>query len=524
MIKKQRFILCVLVIVAIVAMLTALVACDVVIYEPEEGTDPPINEVEVPMPLEYKLFVQAYGAIPVGAPIGSVVPEHYVFTEGATISSALNYIKDGYDFAGWYTDAEFNNALASFVMPNRDLYLYAKWTEITTVQPPPVEPATVKISFKVDTMPGIGQSASIAPLTGKAGEKIKSQALVNMPIPTYQGFVFVGWYYNDALSEAFVLTDDTVFSDWDITLYAKWEKIYFTVNYDTRGGSSISSEKLAVGSLVSRPETPIKFGCDFVGWFMTVVNDAEQEEEVAVDFSNLVIQDRNIEIYAKWHEKSFTIKFDTTTSNGEFEPIVAKVGEDISSKAPTPTRQGYEFIAWYESKSISSASKPFNFTSMPAYDITLYAHWSIKDHELTVAINNGDMVGTLYPEGDIAFEPVYTTLKIKATANTEHTDFTSLSFIMDIAELTIKLADGTTETLSNASDIGKILNFTYKVNVLIKDELTDVKIDFKLDKNTPIKYAGATFDIKIKFYTTAIADANGNDVDADDIKATVEIA
>lgn len=523
MIKKQRFIICVLVLVAVVAMLTALVACEVVVYVPEEGTDPPVNDVEVPMPLEYKLYVQAYGAIPVGTPIGSVVPEYYVFTEGATISSALNYVKDGYDFAGWYTDAEFNNTLASHVMPNRDLYVYAKWTENTNVEPP-VEPTTVKISFKVDTIPGIGQSADIAPLTGRAGEKIKSQALIDMPVPTFHGYVFVGWYYNDAFSEAFVLTDDTVFSDWDITLYARWEKQYFMVNYNTNGGSNVPSEKLATGSQVSRPETPIKHGCDFIGWFMKDVNESGQEVEVAVNFETLVVQDKNIEIYAKWQEKSYTIRFDATTANGEIEPLVAKVGEDISSKVPTPTRLGYEFIAWYESKTVSGSSTPFDFTSMPAYDVTLYAHWSIKDHELTVSISNGDMVGTLYPEGDLAYEPVYTILKVKATANTEHTDFKSLSFVISITELKINLANGTSETLSNASDISKILHFSYSTDELIKDELTDVKIDFKLDKNTPIKYAGATFEIKIKLYTSAIVDANGNDVDADDIKTTVDIA
>lgn len=523
MIKKQRFIICVLVIVAIVAMLTALVACDVVVYVPEEGTDPPVNDVEVPMPLEYKLYVQAYGAIPVGTPTGSVVPEYYVFTEGATISSALNYIKDGYEFAGWYTDEEFNNTLTSHVMPNRDLHVYAKWTENTNVEPP-VEPTTVKISFKVDTISGIGQSASIAPLTGKAGEKIKSQTLIDLPTPTYQGYVFVGWYYNDAFSEAFVLTDDTVFSDWDITLYAKWDKQYFMVNFDTKGGTNVPSEKLATGSQVSRPASPIKLGCDFIGWFMKVVNESEQEVEVEVNFETLFVQDKDIEIYAKWQEKSYTIKFDATTANGEIEPIVAKVGEDISSKVPTPTRLGYEFIAWYDSKTISSSSRPFDFTSMPAYDVTLYAHWSIKDHELTVSISNGDMVGTLYPEGDLGYEPVYTILKVKATANTEHTDFMSLSFVMDITELKITLANGTSETLSNASDIAKLLRFTYSTNKLIKDELTDVKINFILDIDTPIKYAGASFDIKIKLYTSAIVDANGSDVDADDIKTTVDIA
>lgn len=519
MIKKQRLILCVLIIVVVAAMITALVACDTVIYTPEKGEKPPVSDATVPMPLEYKLFVQGNSGRLTGTPIGSTVPEYYVFTEGATILSALNYIKEGYELAGWYTDAEFNNILSSYVMPGRDLHIYAKWTEVIPVVPPIVEPTTVKISFEVKTLADIGDGAGIQALTGKAGEKIKSTALEGLPIPTYAGLKFLGWYENKSLTSPYVLTDDTVFPEGDITLYAKWEKEFYTVTYDTKGGSSVSSVKLTSGSQVVRPETPVKAGCEFLGWYM-LVGDAGSEAETLVNFDNLFITDKNLTIYAKWEAGTYKITFDKTTADGEYNQVSAKVGDDITNLLPTPTRLGYDFIAWSENK---TNFKPFDATSMPPYDITLYAHWSAKDHVLDITITNGDMVGQLYPEGDPAHESVYAILNAKASATTEHTKFQSLSFVLGISELTIKLKDGTTETISNTAEINKLLRLSYDISTLEKDVATDVRVDFTLDKDADIKYAGATFEIKIKFYTSAIVDAEGNNVGADDIKPSVEI-
>lgn len=520
MIKKQRLILCVLIIVVVAAMVTALVACDTVIYTPEKGEKPPVSDVTVPMPLEYKLFVQGNSGRLTGTPIGSTVPEYYVFTEGATISSALNYIKEGYELAGWYTDAEFNNVLSSYVMPDRDLHIYAKWTEVIPVVPPIVEPTTVKISFDVKTLADIGDVSGLQPLTGKAGEKIKSHAIVGLPIPTYAGLKFLGWYENKSLTIPYVLTDDTVFPEGDITLYAKWEKEFFTVTYDTKGGSSVSSVKLTSGSQVVRPETPVRAGCEFNGWYMMIDVEGSQTETL-VDFDNLFVTDKNIEIYAKWIKGTFTITFDKTTAGTEYAQVSAVVDEDVTDKLPTPVRVGFNFIGWSENK---TSFTQFDATSMPPYNTTLYAHWSAKDHELDITITNGDMVGKLYPEGDPGQEPVYVILKAKASAVTEHTNFQSLSFVLGISELTIKLGNGTEETLSNVNDINKLLRLSHVTTTLLKDVETDVRVDFTLDKDADIKYAGATFEIKIKFYTSAIVDANGDNVDSDDIKPSVEIA
>lgn len=519
MIKKQRLILCVLIIVVVAAMITALVACDTVIYTPEKGEKPPVSDVNIPMPVEYKLYVQGNSGRLAGTPIGSTAPEYYVFTEGATILSALNYIKEGYELAGWYTDIELNNALSSYVMPGRDLYVYAKWKEVIPVIPPVIEPTTVKISFDVKTLADIGDVSGLQPLTGKAGEKVKSQAIVGLPTPTHAGLKFLGWYENKSLTIPYTLTDDTVFPEGDITLYAKWEKEFFTVTYDTAGGSRVSSVKLTSGSQVVKPESPVKAGCEFDGWYMMI--DVEgTETETLVDFDNLFVTDKDIKIYAKWIAGTYTITFDKTTAGMEYEQISAKVEDDVTSKLPTPTREGFNFIGWSENKTSFS---PFDATKMPPYDTTLYAHWSAKDHELDITLTNGDMVGKLYPEGDPGHEPVYAILKAQASAVTEHTDFKSLSFVLGITELNITLTNGTLETISNVNDINKLLRLSCETNTLIKDELTDIRVDFILDKDAPIRYAGASFEIKIKFYTSAIVDADGNNVDTGDIKPSIEI-
>ena len=40
------------------------------------------------------------------------------------------FVKDGYDFAGWYSDAALNTVFTDWTfMPAEDLIVYAKWTE-----------------------------------------------------------------------------------------------------------------------------------------------------------------------------------------------------------------------------------------------------------------------------------------------------------------------------------------------------------------------------------------------------------
>lgn len=67
--------------------------------------------------------------------------------------------------------------------------------------------------------------------------------------------------------------------------------IYYTVNYDTGGGSSVNSEQVREGRTPSYPQAPIKSGYYFKGWYL---NNSEYKFDKPVT--------SNITITAKWEK------------------------------------------------------------------------------------------------------------------------------------------------------------------------------------------------------------------------------
>ncbi len=127
-------------------------------------------------------------------------PESIFEGEEVTLAPAT---KEGHTFAGWYTDAEFINAIETLVYAQAGYTLYAKFNvNILTV------------TFVVNG------GSEIQPLTVEYGSTI---TLPNDPVKS--GFTFDGWYVDEACTELFssfsALTSD-------ITLYAKYteEEIY----------------------------------------------------------------------------------------------------------------------------------------------------------------------------------------------------------------------------------------------------------------------------------------------------------
>ena len=116
---------------------------------------------------------------------------------------------------------------------------------------------------------------------------------INKPAdPTRSGYVFAGWYDNDdyigiPLTFPYTITES-------YTLYARWEPIY-TVTFDSKGGSAVSSQQVARGDGVTEPADPTLAGNVFGGWF-------EDEECIdAWDFDTYGVWEPTT-LYAKWTE------------------------------------------------------------------------------------------------------------------------------------------------------------------------------------------------------------------------------
>lgn len=137
--------------------------------------------------------------------------------------------------------------------------------------------------------------SEVAPQAVYAGEKIVKPAN-----PTKEKEYFVDWYKEAECTNVWDFENETVSQD--ITLYAKWTSIAYTVTFETNGGSAIEAQLVPEGTFATKPATaPTKEGNLFEGWY------TEQTMTNLFDFYTPITKD--ITLYAKWMDIS-SITFD----------------------------------------------------------------------------------------------------------------------------------------------------------------------------------------------------------------------
>lgn len=194
--------------------------------------------------------------------------------------------KEGYIFAGWYTDSEFKEPYNFDSSVTNNLKLYAKFEESAAVE-------TQTVTFMKDAETPFDTSV------------VKKGNTVGVPAkPTNDGYSFGGWYTDVNCTTAYDFNSPV---NTDITLYAKWLAKY-TVSFDTDGGPTVESQTVVTGNKATKPtSTPTKKGYNFVGWYTDNTYTTE------FDFENTIITD-NTTIYAKFEDASI-FKLDGYTFN-----------------------------------------------------------------------------------------------------------------------------------------------------------------------------------------------------------------
>ena len=148
------------------------------------------------------------------------------------------------------------------------------------------------------------------------------------------------------------------------------EITFYTVNFNSLGGSPVDAQHVTAGSYAMAPEVT-KSGCEFLGWYLSL-DDAEP-----FDFNKPIASD--LTLYANWRVIYYTVTFDTCGGeNLSAQSIIS--GNKI--EAPIPVWNDLEFGGWYLDENYQ---QPFNQSSPITHDITLYAKWP-----LTLALSEYD--------------------------------------------------------------------------------------------------------------------------------------
>ncbi len=204
---------------------------------------------------------------------GTVEPTGKTVTYGSTYGELPTPTREGYAFLGWFTAATGGTEVTADtpVSITTAQTLYAHWAAG---------------HFTVTFDPGGGEAPSSASISVTYGSPYG-------PLPTVSrtGYTFEGWF--TAADGGEQVTEETVVTvPGNHTLYAHWKVLLFTVTFDSQGGSSVGSVRVAYGSAITRPADPTWRAHHFKGWYTEAgcVNLYDFATPVTGDFT----------LYAKW--------------------------------------------------------------------------------------------------------------------------------------------------------------------------------------------------------------------------------
>lgn len=181
-----------------------------------------------------------------------------------------NPTKEGYTFAGWFTESGFVNSKQTIQGDeNSNITLFAKWT-----------PTEYTITYMLD-----GGVNGDNPLV----YTIESPE-ITLNNPTKQGYVFEGWFTDSSLQTPISKIPTGTIGD--LTIYAKWRKVW-TVTFDANGGTDCEPVYVENGQKITEIPQTSKMNAYqniFVGWYYN---------NQLWDFENGTVT-QDIVLVAKW--------------------------------------------------------------------------------------------------------------------------------------------------------------------------------------------------------------------------------
>ncbi len=213
-----------------------------------------------------------------------------------------------------------------------------------------------------------------------------------LPVPEREGYSFVGWHKDTIYGQTY--TDNTPITS-SVTLFARWSVNRYQVLYQSNGGTYLDPISVTYQQDIPH-RIPTKSGYLFSGWYL--------DADLSVPFDNDLMPAHDLFLYAKWTLDEFTLTFD---SNGgtTVEPITVDYAS-VLAKPDDPTLIGYHFAGWYIDQNLVV---PFQFTLMPADDLTLYAKWVAETYTITFDYQDAT-AGTGQQSQSVSFEQPYDTL------------------------------------------------------------------------------------------------------------------
>ena len=297
-------------------------------------------------------------------PGNTTVTEKYI-NEGEKYGELPIPTRPHYTFKGWYTEPNGGGTKITSDSKYDGLtdVLYARW-----------DLNEWAVNFDA-------QGGTVSPTSQRVVYSMPYNINGALPIPTRDGYGFVGWYTlaSDGAGDK-ITGSESYMIDNSSTLFAHWTALQYKVEFDSNGGSSsITSKDVIYDSKYGDLPIPSRPGYTFTGWY------TEGGTQITSDSTFNIIG--GTKLYAHWTPNTYIVTFNA--NGGNVSPSSKNVTFDSEyGTLPTPTRTGYRFIGWYTDASggtqITNSSK---YTTVG--NSTIYAHWAANTYTINYNLNGG---------------------------------------------------------------------------------------------------------------------------------------
>jgi len=233
---------------------------------------------------------------------------------------------------------------------------------------------------------------------------------VKLPIPTREGYEFIGWVGEDIIDAQINVTIPR--GSTGFRLYAAhWALENYTITLDTSGGDALDNIRYTAKSDPIILPTPTRNGYEFVGWTGEGITTPQTSVKIPKGSTG------NKAYTANWKVIRYTITL--VTNGGAVIASIRYTVEDSVTLPIPPDRPGYEFSGWVLDGSGQFPSTPMIIPKGSTGDRIYKAEWRVATYTITYVshgkaynwvqytINNQVYFGT--PEEDPSYYlPGYT--------------------------------------------------------------------------------------------------------------------
>ena len=289
--------------------------------------------------------------------------------------------RSGYHFEGWFTAVNGGGAkVTTSTKVYGNVTYYAYW----------IINRTVTFNANSGTTPSFASKVVV-----------HNRAIGALPTTTRTGYTFKGWF--TGRSSGTKLETTTLITS-NITYYANWTPIKYTITWDVQGGVAIASQQKDYDSALGTLPVPTRSGYTFLGWY-TGTNG------VGTKIDNRTMVKGNVTYYANWvinRTVTYNVHGGTAVTN------VTVTDKTVIPTLPVTTKTGYTFLGWFTAQTGGTkVGEPLTVNA----NMNLHAQWRVNDYLVTYDAQGGSTVANAWHTYNTQIGTLPTTTRTGYTFN-----------------------------------------------------------------------------------------------------------